>query len=113
MMEWVTFCKRTEDPKLCYYESRLDEMGIPHRRNGESWHAPILEVPADRHAEAYALFREVTDHDNDGNPIYLDDIPDDDPMFDEYAFDSVYPNSTTDDTDDEDPFLLPHQGADY
>lgn len=111
-MEWTVFCKRTEDPKLRYYESRLDEMGIPHRRNGESWHAPILEVQADRHAEAYTLFSEVVDRSLDDEPVYLDDIPDDDPMFDEFAGEmDVDPKS--DDDDDEDPFLLPHQGADF
>jgi hypothetical protein len=82
--EWTIFCKRTEDPKLRYIESRLDELGIPHRRNGESWHAPILEVPAANHPQAYGLLLEVVDNDEQGNLIRLDNIEDDDPMFDEY-----------------------------
>jgi len=42
---WVTLCKRTEDPKLAYLEHVLTRCAIPHKRMGESWHAPILCVP--------------------------------------------------------------------
>ena len=42
---WVTLCKRTEDPKLSYIERLLTQCAIPHKRSGESWHAPILYVP--------------------------------------------------------------------
>ena len=42
--DWETLCRRTEDPKLRFIELVLDRMGIPHRRNGSSFHAPILEV---------------------------------------------------------------------
>ena len=72
---WVTFTRRTDDPKLAYLEGRLDDMGVPHRRNGHSFHAPIMEVPAEQHDAAYALLNE----DVDG--VRLDDIEDDDPMF--------------------------------
>jgi len=72
---WETFCKRTEDPKLSYIERMLDARGIPHRRNGESWHAPILEVPEQHLAAAWEMLGE----DVDGRR--LDDIPDDDLMF--------------------------------
>jgi hypothetical protein len=82
--EWVLFTKRTEDPKLRYIESLLDEHEIPHRRNGESWHGPITEVPQDRLAEAWDLLNTTIDFDDDGNPIRLDDIPDDDTIFDEW-----------------------------
>jgi len=68
-MKWETFCKRTNDPKLSYVEALLDRAGIPHRRNGESFHAPILEVDSQRLDDAWEIL----------NPI--DDIPDDDPMF--------------------------------
>jgi hypothetical protein len=54
-MEWVTLCRRTEDPKLTYIEAKLTEMQIPHRRHGESWHAPILEVPASALEAGHAL----------------------------------------------------------
>lgn len=38
------FTKRTNDPKLAWIERQLDLLNVPHRRNGESFHAPILEV---------------------------------------------------------------------
>lgn len=44
-MAFVTFTRRTNDPKLAYLEHRLTEANIPHRRNGHSFHAPIMEVP--------------------------------------------------------------------
>tara|TARA_Y100000310_G_scaffold341050_1_gene438919 strand:- start:1231 stop:1569 length:339 start_codon:yes stop_codon:yes gene_type:complete len=44
-MNWQTLTKRTNDPKLSYVERELNRRGIPHRRKGESFHAPILEVP--------------------------------------------------------------------
>ena len=50
-MTWETSCKRTNDPKLRYIEGMLDKQGIPHRRNGRSFHAPILQVPR-QHADA-------------------------------------------------------------
>lgn len=70
MTQWTVFTRRTDDPKLTWLELQLTEAGIPHRRNGESWHAPILEVPADQLDAAWAIL----------DPV--DDIPDDDPMFD-------------------------------
>lgn len=81
---WVTFCKRTEDPKLGYIERLLDERSIPHRRHGESWHATILQVPEEFETQAWDLLSLVVDHDEAGNVIRLDDIEDDDPMFDEF-----------------------------
>ena len=42
--KWVRFARRTSSPKLSWLERRLDEAGIAHRRNGHTWHAPILEV---------------------------------------------------------------------
>ena len=68
-IQWRVFTRRTDEPKLTYIEHMLDTHGIPHRRNGESWHAPITEVPLDRFDEAWELL----------DPI--DDIEDDDPMF--------------------------------
>lgn len=44
--DWAMFTKRTDDPKLAWVERQLDVLNIPHRRKGESFHAPILEVPA-------------------------------------------------------------------
>jgi hypothetical protein len=74
--DWVLFCKRTNDPKLAWLQARLDEAGVVNRRNGESWHAPILEVPRGKLETAHIIL----------DPI--DDIPDDDPRFASgYAFD--------------------------
>jgi hypothetical protein len=71
-LPWVMFTKRTEDPKLAWLERRLDEAGIPHRRHGSSWHAPILQVPE------YALDAawEILDP--------YDDVEDDDDLFYRY-----------------------------
>ena len=76
--KWTMFTKRTNDPKLSYIEHRLDEMKIRHRRNGESWHAPILEVPeADLDAADKLL-------DERHGRYCLDDVRDDNPKFMRY-----------------------------
>jgi hypothetical protein len=81
-LKWVTFTRRTEDPKLGYLERRLDAMGIQHRRNGHSFHAPIMEVPEPDFEKACTLLDEW--HDTDRcTTERLDDIPDDDSMFEE------------------------------
>jgi hypothetical protein len=69
-MTWITLCRRTNDPKLRDIERQLDEMEIPHRRHGESFHAPILQVPE----ELYDLANTIL-------TLEYDDIPDDDPRF--------------------------------
>jgi hypothetical protein len=66
---WKTLCKRTEDPKLAYIEYQLDNAGIPNRRNGRSFHAPILEVDSRHFDDAWKIL----------DPI--DEIPDDDERF--------------------------------
>ena len=66
---WKTFTRRTNDPKLTWLEDRLDEAGIAHRRQGRSFHAPIMQVRASKLKEAEAIL----------DPV--DDIPDDDPQF--------------------------------
>lgn len=68
-MNWTLFTKRTNDPKLSWLEDRLNDVGIPHRRSGRSFHAPILEVPAEYLEEAWDIL----------DPV--DDIEDDDPQF--------------------------------
>jgi len=45
---WVLFCKRTEDPKLSWIERELDKLGIPHTRDGHSFHGPCLYVPEEQ-----------------------------------------------------------------
>jgi hypothetical protein len=68
-MNWTQFTKRTNDPKLAALEAMLRRAGIPYRRHGKSFHAPILQVPADVLDEAWKIL----------DPI--DDIPDDDPRW--------------------------------
>lgn len=70
-IKWVLFTKRTEDPKLAWLERRLDEAGIPHKRDGYSWHAPIMRVPEEFEDAAWEILTPV------------DDIEDDDPQFQE------------------------------
>lgn len=65
-MKWVMFTKRTDDPKLRWLQFELARHGIPNRRNGESWHAPILEVPADKEEAAWECL-----------PPHLDNMRDD------------------------------------
>lgn len=72
-MAWELLCKRTEDPKLAWLENQLTNAGIDHRRNGDSFHAPILEVDAARIDDAWKILTPV------------DDVPDDDPMFADFA----------------------------
>jgi hypothetical protein len=64
-MEWTTFTRRTEDPKLAWLETALDRAGIPHRRAGASFHAPILQVPQADLSSAWSVLEPV------------DDLPDD------------------------------------
>jgi hypothetical protein len=75
MTKWETVYRRSEDPKLAYLESRLDDLGIPHRRNGHSWHAPILQVPEQHADAAWKLLNERIGRRR------LDEIDDDDPRF--------------------------------
>ena len=68
-MKWAIFTRRTNDPKLAWLENELTKAGIPHRRNGESWHAPILAIDESRENEAWDIL----------NPV--DNIEDDDIQF--------------------------------
>lgn len=78
--DWKTLTRRTDDPKLSWLEDRLKAHGIPSRRNGHSFHAPILEVPAEHTEAAWTILDAVVEMD-DGTTIPLDDIPDDHAMF--------------------------------
>lgn len=66
---WTMFTKRTEEPKLCWLENQLTKARIRWRRRGESFHAPILEVPKRDLDRAWKIL----------DPV--DDIPDDHPKF--------------------------------
>jgi hypothetical protein len=85
--EWVQFTKRTDEPKLNYLEHRLDEAGIPHRRNGRSWHAPIMEIQSEFNGKAWKIMSErwrLRGDEVGAHPrgrTTLDDIPDDDERF--------------------------------
>lgn len=74
---WVTLCKRTEDPKLHWIEQSLSIRGIVSRRNGESWHAPILEVRTQDESAAWAFLAERLP----GFRRTIDDLPDNHPIF--------------------------------
>lgn len=82
---WQRLCKRTEDPKLSWIEERLHAACIATRRNGYSFHAPILEVPAALFEYAQAILAPV------------DDLPDDAPEWkDDAAQCSCGPDAATD-----------------
>lgn len=69
VLRWNRFTRRTDEPKLNWLEAQLDQHNIEHRRNGESFHAPILEVAEDKLDLAWEILGPV------------DDIADDDEMF--------------------------------
>lgn len=66
-IEWTTFTRRTEDPKLSFIESLLTAENIQHRRHGRSFHAPILQVHRTDIERAWEILTPE-----------LDNIPDDD-----------------------------------
>jgi hypothetical protein len=68
--KWVVLCKRTEDPKLGWLERTLDGHGIPNRRNGFSYHGPILEVREDFEGRAQRILS-LVDHMDDDNAIFM------------------------------------------
>lgn len=85
-IRWVQLMKRTEDPKLAYLEYRLTKMGIPHRRAGRSFHAPILQVEAKFAEAAWALLGERRGR------YSLDDVRDDHPSFNGYEPHNLVPH---------------------
>lgn len=70
MTTFAPFTRRTNEPKLHWLELQLDQAGIRNRRNGKSFHAPILEVDEERLDEALEMLYDV------------DDVADDDPRWD-------------------------------
>ena len=69
--KWVTLTQRTNEPKLRWIQRQLGGRGIIWRHNGESAHAPIIEVLEEDLDKA----REFLD------PV--DMIADDDPRWEE------------------------------
>jgi len=70
MARWVQFTKRTEDPKLAWLECKLALRGIPSKRAGFSFHAPILEVPEEYEKAAQKILS-----------YHIDNMPDNAKMF--------------------------------
>lgn len=66
---WETFTMRTDFPKLAWLIHRLWEAGIFYRFNGNSFHAPILQITSIQRDQAWDIL----------DPV--DDVPDDDPCF--------------------------------
>lgn len=67
--QWARLTRRTNNKKLTWLKSKLQEEKIPHRINGESFYGPILEVRYGDLQRASDILEPV------------DDIPDDDPQF--------------------------------
>jgi hypothetical protein len=67
--DWVQFTKRTNEPKLLWLERQLKGRGIRYQRNGDSFHAPILEVPKHLLDDAWKMLTPV------------DRVADDDPRW--------------------------------
>lgn len=68
--DWVQFTRRTNDPKLKWLEISLARAGIQSRRQGESWHAPILQVQEKDLEAAWSILTPT-----------IDELPDDHPLF--------------------------------
>ena len=66
---WAVFTRRPNAPKLHWLMLPLREGGIPHRIHGLSFPAPVLWIRKADEEQAWTIL----------NPI--DDVPDDDPMF--------------------------------
>jgi len=69
-IEWVTFLRRTEEPKLCFIENALSKKRIPWRRKGHSFHAPVLEVPKDKQDAAWKVLTTRLDNTRDDHPKF-------------------------------------------
>jgi len=100
-MEFKKFTKRTNYPKLGYLQMLLHHAGIEYRINGESWHAPILEVDASKIDAAWEILstsaRKLDLPCKHG--VRLDDVPDDHRSFD--GFDNWAPDDESNQTEAE------------
>jgi len=67
--KWETFARRTDGKKLGWLKRELNKRGVMWRQNGDSFHAPIIEVAKEHLPMAWAVLTPV------------DDIDDDDPRF--------------------------------
>ena len=80
--EWVTLCKRTDDPKLAWIEAHLALKGIPSRRGIPSFHADAtLEVPEQFETQAWDFLATPAPARFRRWYKTLDDMPDDHRLF--------------------------------
>lgn len=70
-MTWTSLTRRTEAPKLTWIMNALKAAEIMCRLNGQSFHAPILEVKKDQFDAAWKILEPI------------DSLADNDPMFDD------------------------------
>lgn len=85
MSNFVLFTKRTDFPKLGFIIDQLTRHGIPCRINGESFHAPILEVSEAFEADAWALLDAPAADYGIPEKGDLDAVEDDHPFFSAFA----------------------------
>lgn len=69
--KWVVFTRRTNEPKLRWIQRQLFGRGIVWRHNGDSAHAPIIEVLKSDLEKAWEFL----------DPV--DNIADDDPRWEQ------------------------------
>lgn len=69
MNGWMTLCSRVNDPKLAYIEAELTTLKIEHRRHGQSWHGPVLQVKA-KCLDQARLSVNSLDGKDDNNPMF-------------------------------------------
>jgi hypothetical protein len=74
MCEWVTLTRRTNDPKLAWLQKQLAKRGVESRRNGESFHAPILQVRKFCFEDAWKVLDPVDDLPDDTIEGLLDEM---------------------------------------
>ena len=84
MTKFVQFTRRTNFPKLGYLIQLLTARGIPCRLNGESFHAPILEVSELFEEDAWTILAAPARKTYDlpvRFGVSLDDVPDEHACF--------------------------------
>lgn len=84
--DWVSFTRRTNEPKLNWLEAQLSALQIPNRRHGDSFHAPVLQVPRSYLNDAWSVLVQPVGQLFVGkNPdITFDDLPDDHFIFESW-----------------------------
>ena len=78
--EWVTITNRTNDPKLAFFEHLLTEAKISHKRDGHSFHGPIIKVPHYQESIAADILHKLARKQLSlpvRGTVTLDDLPDD------------------------------------